>query len=92
MHGPEEFDRPFPRLGEMMERLALDPVVALQCAPATLGNAIQRCQACRADMPCGEWLGRAAARIEAPPTFCPNAELFAQLVDRRPPPDIGCWL
>jgi len=92
MRGPNDYDRPFPRLGEMMTRLALDPVVALQCEPAPLGAAIQRWQACPCDAVCGNWLARAAERIEAAPAFCPNAALFAALRGRKPAADVGCWL
>lgn len=92
MRGAQEYDRPFPRLGEMMQRLALDPVLALQCEPAALGAAIQRCQACPAGRVCGDWLARAAGTIEAAPAFCPNAKLLTGLRAARPPADVGCWL
>ena len=92
MRGPNEYDRPFPRLGEMMTRLALDPVVALQCEAAPLGVAIQRCQACPSDVICGEWLANAAVTIEAAPGFCPNAKLFVALRGREPTADVGYWL
>lgn len=92
MRGSEEYDRPFPRLGEMMERLALDPVAALQSEPAALGAAIQRCQACPADSICGDWLARAAAKIKSAPAFCPNADAFPALREGQPPADVGRWL
>lgn len=75
----DERDSPFFRLGVMMERLVLDPATALECEPVELGLAIQRCRACECDVVCGNWLARTAARIEAPPVFCPNADLFARL-------------
>ena len=87
MRGSDEYDRPFLRLGEIMKRLALDPVAALQREPASLGAAIQRCQACQADAVCGDWLARAAARLQAPPMFCPNAEVFLTSRDEQPPAD-----
>jgi hypothetical protein len=92
MRGSEEYDRPFPRLGEMMERLALDPVAALQSEPAALGTMIQRCQGCPADAVCGDWLARAATRIKAAPAFCPNADSLLTLREARPPADVGRWL
>ena len=92
MRGSDEYDRPFLRLGEIMKRLALDPVAALQREPASLGAAIQRCQACQADAVCGDWLARAAARLQAPPMFCPNAEVFLTSRDEQPPADMGCRL
>ena len=92
MRGSEEYDRPFPRLGEMMERLALDPVAALQAEPAALGTIIQRCQACPADAVCGDWLARAGARIKVAPAFCPNADSLSTLREARPTADVGRWL
>ena len=86
----DDFDLPFPMLGEMMQRLGLDPLVALQCEPQAFGLAVQRCQACRCAY-CRDWLAPAGT-VQAPPVFCPNADLLARLRGRRPPADIGCWL
>jgi hypothetical protein len=88
----DEFDHPFPRLGEMMERLGLSPVVALQCEAAALALAIYRCQACERETVCRDWLARDAAKFETLPDFCPNSELFTRLQGKRPSVDIGCWL
>jgi hypothetical protein len=93
MSPSDEFDRPFPRLGEMIERLALDPVEALRCEAAALGSAIQRCQACECDAICREWLaGSAATTVDAPPAFCPSAALLVGLRGKQAPSDIGWWL
>lgn len=92
MRGFDEFDRPFSRLGEMMEHLGLDPIVALQCEAAVLGSAICRCRTCESDTVCRDWLAQAAPPIGAPPAFCPNSELLTELRGKRPPADVGCWL
>jgi Family of unknown function (DUF6455) len=92
MCGFDEFDRPFSRLGEMMERLGLDPIAALQCEAAALAPAIYRCRTCESDTVCRDWLARSAATVEAPPAFCPNSGLLTDVRGKRPPADIGCWL
>ncbi|MCC6778522.1 MAG: hypothetical protein IT537_18145 [Hyphomicrobiales bacterium] len=88
----DEFDHPFTRLGQMTERLAIDPLVGLQCEAAALASAIQRCRGCGSDAACREWLRRADAAIDAPPAFCPNAGLLGTLRGREVPADIGCWI
>ena len=88
----DEFDLPFPKLGQMMERVGADPVVALQCEAHALASAIRQCQSCRLDTSCRDWLKDSQGRIGAPPAFCPNAALLVRLQGMRPPADIGRWL
>jgi hypothetical protein len=92
MRPRDEFDRPFPVLGEMMERLGLDPILALQCEAATLAQAICHCQVCESESDCRAWLARSAVKIDASPEFCAISELLTHLRDARPPADIGTWL
>ena len=88
----DEFDLPFPKLGQMMDRVGADPVVALQCGAHALASAIRQCQVCRLDTSCRDWLKESAGRVGATPAFCPNAALLARLQGMRPPADIGGWL
>jgi hypothetical protein len=88
----DEFDLPFPKLGEMMQKSGADPVVALQCEAQALTAAIRQCQACKFDTSCRDWLRQAAGGTQLPPAFCPNAALLVRLRAMRPPTDIGSWL
>ena len=89
----KEFDLPFAKLGEMMEKTGSDPVIALQCEALALAQAIRQCHACIFDTSCRDWLNRTAAgSAEMPPAFCPNSALLARLRSMRPPADIGSWL
>jgi hypothetical protein len=89
----DEFDLPFPKLGEMMQKTGADPVVVLQCEAQALAAAIQQCHACMFDTSCREWLNQTAAgSAQRPPAFCPNAALLVRLRGMQPPADIGSWL
>ncbi len=65
-------------MGDMMNRLGLDPT-ARECA-GTFGSAVRICEACPAGEVCHEWLTRAAATLYKAPSFCPNEDRFAQLL------------
>ncbi len=82
----------FPDLGEMMERLALNPVAALQSEPAALGTIIQRCQACPADAVCGDWLAAGRRENQGGAGVLPERQIVLTLRAARPPADVGRWL
>jgi hypothetical protein len=79
-------DRQIRNMSEMMERLRLDPVaVAEQRLGLTLAHAIRTCQSCEAGEVCCDWLKRASVQLERPPAFCPNRQLFEDLLRDLPP-------
>jgi hypothetical protein len=58
-------------MGEMLERLGIDPQRARAQGPA-FASASRRCLRCRSLESCAIWLERERARTAAP-AFCPNA-------------------
>lgn len=68
-------------VGEMINRMGLDPFVTVtSSAAAVLGSAVRICEACPAGEVCHDWLLRAAKTLYQALPFCPNAGRFAQLL------------
>ena len=67
-------------IGEMMERLAIEPaggVVPRQALRYLI--AFNRCEACACKRACRDWLAGMPASVTLPPKFCPNADIFTEL-------------
>ena len=70
-------------LGEMMERLGVDPGKAARAGRgAAFATASRRCLFCSRSETCRHWLDEPGNR--EPPSFCPNASFFHQT--RASPP------
>lgn len=63
-------------LGEMMERLGVDPALT---GGAPLAAAARACRACPEGAACRRFLDAPPGPGTAPPAFCPNGGLFARL-------------
>ncbi len=74
----DRIDRRLTNMSTMMRRLGVDPVdLSWQNQGQVLASAIHACRACPHVDRCRDWLLQAPPSQEAP-SFCPNAELFAQ--------------
>ena len=68
---------------EMLRRLGLDAdALAHGRLASDLRAAVNTCQSCKADQTCLDWLTRAPESVDKAPNFCPNAELFACVIDQ----------
>ncbi len=64
-------------LGEMMERLGVDPVLAVREASGSqLAAAALRCRSCRSKEDCRSFLDAIRGQAPAAPGFCPNHDFF----------------
>jgi hypothetical protein len=62
-------------MGEVMERIAVDPgAAAREGRGIAFAAASRRCLLCRYGEECRAWLDRGGS--DAAPTFCPNAAYF----------------
>jgi hypothetical protein len=72
---------PLNNMADMVERLGIGRVATGRPADERiLVAAIRACEGCLAGEVCGDWLRRASTILRAPPSFCPNAGRFAQLL------------
>lgn len=70
---------------EMMECLGLEKGGgALPRLGLVYASAARTCHQCEWSDACHEWLKVASTTLHAPPKFCPNADLFCQLVFDQP--------
>lgn len=66
-------------LGEMMQRLGVDPArAAREASGAALAAAARRCRACPEGKACARWLEENAGPQLATPAFCPNRAFFTR--------------
>ncbi|WP_048708022.1 DUF6455 family protein [Microvirga massiliensis] len=65
-------------MGDMMERLSVDPVAAM-LRDRAFATATRRCLWCSASEQCRQWLSEGASPDRAEPDFCVNAPLFLEL-------------
>jgi hypothetical protein len=64
-------------LGEMMERLGVDPeLAAREASGAGLAAAALRCRACGSKAACKGFLSATEGLAPAAPAFCPNGDFF----------------
>jgi Family of unknown function (DUF6455) len=71
---------PGANIENMMERLGID--AGSRVAPRfglLFSCALRNCRSCVARTACAEWLAQDSARF-GPPQFCPNADLFWELL------------
>jgi len=84
MAAPAARERPI-YICEMMERLGLEPggseAPRLGLSYAT---ALRRCQACPSKQACRDWLDSLSASPLVAPNFCPNADIFFELLVDQP--------
>ncbi|KAA2234181.1 DUF6455 family protein [Salinarimonas soli] len=68
-------------LGEMMERLGVDPeIAACEAGGAGLAAVALRCRACGSRAECRRFLDEATGSVPAAPAFCPNGDFLARAV------------
>jgi inner membrane protein/uncharacterized protein DUF6455 len=65
-------------MGDMMERLNVDPAVTM-LRDRAFATATRRCLWCSASEQCRQWLDEGATPDRAEPDFCVNAPLFLEL-------------
>jgi hypothetical protein len=70
-----------PNIDNMMARLRIDP--GFRVVPRfglLFACALRNCGSCRARQACAEWLAQDHDARLAAPRFCPNADLFSELL------------
>jgi hypothetical protein len=73
-------ERQFIFLGEMMERLGIDPGGrVVPRLSLTYLTAFHRCHSCPSKQTCRAWLDNTHAPVTFAPRFCPNADIFFEL-------------
>jgi Family of unknown function (DUF6455) len=72
-------------LGEMMQRLGIDPASGvLPHFSLSYMTALHRCQACSAKESCRHWLDSTPMSTSFAPQFCPNADILFELQIDKP--------
>lgn len=73
-------ERQFIFLGEMMERLGIDPGGrVVPRLSLTYLTAFHRCHSCPSKQTCRAWLDNTHAPVTFAPRFFPNADIFFEL-------------
>ncbi len=74
---------------EMMEHLGIEPGGGtISRLGLSYAAAFHRCEACPSKQACREWLDRMPAAVAFAPRFCPNADIFFELLVDEP----GAWV
>ena len=85
MAAPSARERQPIHMCEMMERLGIEPcggvVPRLSLRYAT---ALHRCETCALKQACRDWLGSMPTSVTFAPRFCPNADVFFELLVDQP--------
>jgi len=72
-------------LREMMEHIGIEPGGgAVPGVGLSYATALHRCEACPFKQACREWLDSAPALAASAPHFCPNADIFFELLVDQP--------
>jgi hypothetical protein len=67
-------------LREMMQRLDIDPAGAiLPQSSLSYFTALHRCESCPCKQACRNWLDDKPTAVNAPPRFCPSADILFEL-------------
>jgi len=85
MTAPATSERHVTQICEMMQRLGIEPgggvIPHLALSYAT---AFRRCKVCGTREACRSWLDRPSASNGLAPRFCPNADVFFELLLEAP--------
>ena len=74
---------------EMMEHLGIEPGGGtISRLGLSYAAAFHRCEACPSKQACRDWLDRMPAPAAFAPRFCPNADIFFELLVDEP----GAWI
>jgi transposase len=74
---------------EMMEHLGIEPGGGtISRLGLSYAAAFHRCEACPSKQACREWLDSMPAAVAFAPRFCPNADIFFELLVDEP----GAWV
>jgi hypothetical protein len=72
-------------LGEMMQRLAIEPAGGVvPRVSLSYATAFHRCEACPSKQACRDWLDSMPRSVAFAPLFCPNADILFELQVSQP--------
>jgi hypothetical protein len=86
MSAPSAHEYQSTYLGEMMQRLGVEPAGGVVPRwSLSYATALHRCQACPSREACHAWLDSMPMSVSFAPRFCPNADILFEMQVDQPP-------